>query len=345
MIYVNKLRKWLLISFLISAISIVLVMFYTIGPQTLELIHDIRPEFLLAAVFLHLSSYILWGLRTKTMCNSLGFRVGLSRSIEIVTSSTFLASVTPSSIGGEPLRVHLLNQDNVPVGKATAVVLGERLLDGILIMMSAPLALHLFRRIISSSGLDIVIMVGELFLILIFVMVIYAVWHPHHTKKALYFILHRVAGFMGKGGDPRLDRVLGKIDLIIEDFHDSMAFFVTKGRKGLLFGSVYTVLFWLVEFAMVPVILMGLNQPPSIIISFAAQILLMILLVIPVTPGSSGVAELGATSLFSVFVPAYMVGIVVIAWRVFTLYMNLIVGGFVSFKILKDTDYIRNLMK
>ncbi|NYT19742.1 MAG: flippase-like domain-containing protein, partial [Methanosarcinales archaeon] len=183
----NKLQKWLLISLLISAISIVLVLFYTIDPKTLELISNIRLEFLLAAVFLHFSSYVFWGLRTKTMCRSLGFNVGFSRSVEIVTSSTFLASVTPSSIGGEPLRVHLLNQDDVPVGNATAVVLGERLLDGVLIMMAAPLSLHLFRRIMSSSGLDIVIMAGELFLVLVFLMVIYAVWHPHHTKKALYF--------------------------------------------------------------------------------------------------------------------------------------------------------------
>ncbi|MGM0769998.1 MAG: lysylphosphatidylglycerol synthase transmembrane domain-containing protein [Halobacteriota archaeon] len=345
MIDVNNLTKWLSISLLISAISIVLVMFYTIDPQTLELINNIRPEFLLAAVLLHLSSFIFWGLRTRSMCASLGFKVGISRSIEIVTSSTFLASVTPSSIGGEPLRVHLLNQDKVPVGNATAVVLGERLLDGILIMMAAPIALNLYRKTIANSGLDIVIMAGEISLVLVFLMVMYAVWHPHQTRKTLKFLIHRIAGFFDKGDDPRIERIMGKLDMVIEDFHYSMAFFITKGHKGLLFGSIYTILFWLVEFAMVPVILMGLNQSPSILISFAAQVLLMILLVIPVTPGSSGVAELGATSLFSVFVPAYMVGIVVVAWRTFTLYMNLFVGGFVSFKILKDADYIRNMMK
>ena len=53
---------------------------------------------------------------------------------------------------------------------------------------------------------------------------------------------------------------MGKIDKVIEDFHYSMAFFVTKGRQGLLFGSIYTIHFWFVECAMVPVIRMGLNQ-------------------------------------------------------------------------------------
>jgi len=339
------MKKWLIISLFISTISIIAVMFYTLDPQTLESIRNIRTEFLLLALCLHLLSYLLWGLRTRSMCKFLGFDVSIPRAVEIVISSTFLASVTPSSIGGEPLRVHLLGQENVPVGSATAVVLGERLLDGVLILVSAPIALHLFRGVISISGLNTLVVMGELLLSLTFLIVIYAVWHPHHTKKAFNYVIHRVAVITGKADSSRLERLTDKLDMVIDDFHSSMAFFVTKGRKGLLFGSVYTILFWIVEFAMVPVILMGLNQPPAIVISFAAQVLLMILLVLPITPGSSGIAELGATSLFSLFVPVYLIGIVVVAWRAFTLYLNLIVGGFVSFKILKDAEYLKDLMK
>ncbi len=339
------MKKWLIVSLFISIISIIAVMFYTLDPQTLESIRNIRPEFLLLALCLHLLSYLLWGLRTRSMCKFLGFDVSIPRAVEIVISSTFLASVTPSSIGGEPLRVHLLGQENVPVGSATAVVLGERLLDGVLILVSAPIALHLFRGVISISGLNTLVVMGELLLSLTFLVVIYAVWHPHHTKKAFNYLIHRVAVFTGKADSSRLERLTNKLDMVIDDFHSSMAFFVTKGRKGLFFGSVYTILFWIVEFAMVPVILMGLNLPPAIVISFAAQVLLMILLVLPITPGSSGIAELGATSLFSLFVPVYLVGIVVVAWRAFTLYLNLIVGGFVSFKILKDAEYLKDIMK
>ncbi|ABE53260.1 protein of unknown function UPF0104 [Methanococcoides burtonii DSM 6242] len=341
----NNIKKWLMISLFISVISIIAVMFYTLDPQTLVSIRNIRTEFLLLALCLHLLSYLLWGLRTRAMCKFLGFDVSITRAFEIVTSSTFLASVTPSSIGGEPLRVHLLGQENVPVGSATAVVLGERLLDGILILVSAPVALHLFRGVISTSALSTVVVMGELLLFLTFLTIIYAVWHPHYTKKTLNYIIHRTAVVTGTAESGRLEDLTRKLDMIIDDFHNSMAFFVTKGRKGLFFGSVYTILFWIVEFAMIPVILIGLNQPPAIVMSFAAQVLLMILLVIPITPGSSGVAELGATSLFSLFVPVYLIGIVVVAWRAFTLYLNLIVGGFVSFKILKDTEYLKELIK
>ena len=126
-----------------------------------------------------------------------------------------------------------------------------------------------------------------------------------------------------------------------------IAFFTYSVRveEGLLKGIACTFIFWIVEFSMLPVVLMGLNIEPAGLVVYAAQIILMIVIVIPTTPGSSGVAELGATTLFSVFVPTYILGIVVISWRAFTYYLNLLVGGFVSFKILRDTGFVNRMLK
>ena len=79
------------------------------------------------------------------MTSALGHKVGLIRSFEIVVSGTFVAALTPSSIGGEPLRIHLLSQDKMPIGKATAVILGERILDAMLMLLAAPFSLYLFQ--------------------------------------------------------------------------------------------------------------------------------------------------------------------------------------------------------
>ena len=62
-------------------------------------------------------------------------------------------------------------------------------------------------------------------------------------------------------------------------------------------------------------------------------------------PGSSGVAELAAISLFSVFIPANILGITVAAWRDFTFYTNIVAGGFVSLKLLKDTELVKKYLK
>jgi hypothetical protein len=46
-----------------------------------------------------------------------------------------------------------------------------------------------------------------------------------------------------------------------------------------------------------------------------------------------------------VFVSSSLLGITVVVWRALTFYMNLLVGGFVSFRILKDTEIMKKLLR
>lgn len=337
--------KWVTSSILISILSIAIALIFTLDTTTTEIVREIRPEYILVALGVHMLSFIIWGLRTKSMASALGHKIGIITALEIVVSSTFVAAITPSSIGGEPLRIHLLNQNRMPVGKATAVVLGERLLDAVLILIIAPFSLHLFHGIMSAPTLDIVLISGEILLIAGLIFVLYAVLRPHSIKRAINILMGWIIRLGGKKAGSKLYKLSESIDLEIDEFHKSIRIFFTEGRAGLFYGSIYTVMFWIVEFSLLPVILLGFNQAPSVKIAFAAQVILMIILIVPLTPGSSGVAELSAISLFSVFVPANILGIAVAAWRAFTFYANLILGGFVSFKLLKDTELIQKYLK
>ncbi|AKB75669.1 Integral membrane protein [Methanosarcina lacustris Z-7289] len=330
---------------MISILSIVIVLIFTLDTTTTEIVRKIRPEYLLAALGIHMLSFIIWGLRTKSMASALGHKIGIITALEIVISSTFVAAITPSSIGGEPLRIHLLSQNQMPIGKATAVVLGERLLDAILILLIAPFSLLLFHGIMSNPTLDIVLISGELLLIVSLIFVLYAVLRPHNIKLAINVLVGWIARLGGKKTGSKLSKLSESIDREMEEFHNSMHIFFTEGRKGLFYGSIYTVIFWIVEFSLLPVILLGLNQAPSVMIAFAAQAILMIILIVPLTPGSSGIAEFSAITLFSFFVPANALGITVAAWRAFTFYINLLVGGFVCFKLLKNTEMIQKYIK
>jgi hypothetical protein len=56
---------------------------------------------------------------------------------------------------------------------------------------------------------------------------------------------------------------------------------------------------------------------------------------IPLTPGSSGIAELSATSLYSLFIPSAIVGIFVVLWRLILYYFNIFLGIFGTVIIVK----------
>ncbi len=340
----NKLKKWILISLLISFFSGLLVVFLTFDSGTINALMEIRPEYVLAAICVHASTYVIWGMRTRSLCKALGYDLSYTRSFEIVTSGTLAASITPSSLGGEPLRIHLLHVEDIPLGKATAVVLGERVLDGILILSMAPISIYIIRGILNDSVFDAMFIFAEAGLVILLVLLLYAIWKPGPTRKVVYFFVHRIAPLFGERTDAALEKIISRVDSELEYFHDSISVLLNDGKKGLAFGIFHTVAFWLVDFSMLYIILLGLNQNPDPVVVLASQVIVMVLLVIPATPGASGIAEFAGTTVFSLFVSSSVLGIAVIAWRAFTFYMNVFVGGFVSFKILKDTDFIKNFL-
>ncbi|WP_292464753.1 flippase-like domain-containing protein [Methanolobus sp.] len=342
----NKLKKWLIVSLLISLVSGIVVLIFTFDTGTIHGLLSIRPEYIVAAACIHGLSYLVWGVRLRGMCKTLGYKISVSRSFQIVTSSAFAASVTPSSMGGEPVRVHLLHLDKISLGKASAIVLGERLLDGIVILSFAPLSLYVFKVIMEDPGIDILLIAAALFLLGVLLLVLYAVWKPVATRKLAMFFVKWIAPFVGARTDARLEQIISKVDCELENFHGSIFMFLKKeNRKGLFFGVLNTFLFWGVEFSMLYVILIGLNQYPNPLVVISAQVLMALLMAIPATPGASGIAEFGAITIFSMFVSSSLLGITVVVWRALTFYMNLLVGGFVSFRILKDTEMMKKLLR
>ncbi len=191
-----------------------------------------------------------------------------------------------------------------------------------------------------------VIVLGELISVVNLVLVIYALLKPRYVKLAIHYqVGWLIKHLNGRKIADKLEKVSKSIDREIDEFHKSIFLFFTEGHSGLFYGIVYTFIYWIIEFSSLPVVLLGLNQQPSVLICFAAQVLLLIIIVVPLTPGSSGVAEFAAISLFSVFMPVSILGIAVTAWRAFTFYTNIIVGGFVSFKLLKDTEIVRKFLR
>ena len=338
--------KWVTRSILISILSIAIILIFTLDTTTIKVVREIRPGYILAAFGIHILSFVIWGLRIRAMTSALGHKISLRRSYEIVVSGTFIAALTPSSIGGEPLRILLLTQDKMPIGRASAVILGERILDAVLMLLVVPFSLYLFRGMLLDSRLDVVIVLGEFLSVVSLALVLYALLRPHYVKLAI----NNLVGWMikrlsGRKIGGKLYRLSESIDREIDEFHESIHLFSTEGRAGLFYGIIYTVIYWIVDFSSLPVVLMGLNQPPSVLTCFAAQALLLIVIVAPLTPGSSGVAEFAATYLFSVFMPANIIGIAVVAWRSLTFYTNILVGGIVSFKLLKDTELVKKYLK
>ena len=248
-----------------------------------------------------------WAMRVKKMSGSLGYPIKFFYSLNLVFANLLAAAVTPAQAGGEPVRVHELYKANVPLGDATAVVIMERVLDGIALACLAAFAMFALSEQWHSLGAisDVMIYITWIFVAGCLFLFYLAIRRPDVMKR----VADRAARFFTRKWEPaRVTVILERIDAEIANFHAAVLRFVRTAKSGLAWGMLFTLLYWVSEIVTASLILMGLGQPPLFFESFVIQLILAILMMLPLTPGSSGIAEVGATSMYALFLPYSIVG-------------------------------------
>ncbi|MDI6867644.1 flippase-like domain-containing protein [Methanoculleus sp.] len=320
--------KWLLVSIGFSVLVLAIVLYFTVDETTVDYLRRVNQLYIIAAALLHILSLVFWSLRIQKMSGSLGFRVRFSHCMNLVLANMLVAAVTPSQAGGEPVRIHELYRAGVPVGDATAVVIMERVLDGIILgalgVFSVLFLGNYWRGLTTGvSGMGVLLGVAWVAITLFVLFFVYSVKNPDYLKRALKWGSRWIDR---RWHLKRLEHLLEAIDREVDNFSNALARFVGHGKVGLFWGVVFSVLFWLSEFVIASLLLMGLGQPPHLIESFVVQIVVAIIMMLPLTPGSSGIAELSATSFYSLFVPSSIVGVFVLLWRLILYYLNIVLG-------------------
>lgn len=338
----NKTLKIpIILSVTFSIVIIILILYFTVNAETIDQLSkvSIKYEFFAIAILLNVLYWILWGARLKVLANMTDkkIKIGLIESTKIIIANFFLACITPSMAGGEPVRIHLLNKDGMSIGCATATVLGERLMDAIFILILVPIALFIFKEVRDLGFISLGLTIGVIFFVILLIFFIYAIINPEKTKSFLITISKKFGRFSKKKDVGK--KIVQRINYEVDNFHESMYRFSGKNKKSLIFASILTVLFWSCGFLIPSMILLGLGLPPYFIESYAAQVLLLVIIMMPTTPGSAGVTEVGIYGLYGVLIGTSsdtLIGVFIVLYRFVTFHMNLIAGAFFQYRIFKS---------
>ena len=330
-----------ILSVTLSIVIIIIILIFTVDAKTLDQLSSIsiKYEFFVIAIFLNILYWILWGARLKILANMIdkNVKIGLFKSTKIVIANLFLACITPSMAGGEPVRIHLLNKDGMSLGCATAAVLGERLIDAIFILIVVPIALFIFKDVRDLGFISLGLTIGIIVFLLLLILFIYAIVRPDKTKSLLIFLNKKFRRFSKKKESE--SKIIRKINREVDNFHKSMYCFSGDHRKSLILASILTVLFWSSGFLIPSMILLGLGLPPYFIESYAAQILLLVIIMMPTTPGSAGITEVAIYGLYGVLIgtsSSTLIGVFIVLYRFVTFHMNLIAGAIFQYRIFKS---------
>jgi glycosyltransferase 2 family protein len=336
--------KWLLISVGFSTLVLGGVLYFTVDETTIDYLSRVNPLFLLFALLSHIVALGFWALRIQKMSASLGYRVSFKHCLNLVFANMLVAAVTPSQAGGEPVRIHELYRADVTLGDATAIVIMERVLDGIVLGALGAFAMLFLGSYWASltagmSGVSLVMYAAWISVTAFVLIFAYSVKNPDRLKR----FLKRVSKWIDRRWRlKRLEHFLEVIDREVDNFHQGMSRFVRHGRSGLVWGMLFTTLFWFAEFIIASLLLVGLGQPPYLIESFVIQLVIAVIMMLPLTPGGSGIAELSATSLYGLFVPSAIVGVFVLLWRLILYYCNIVLGLLPSLSIVRREIIVRS---
>ena len=326
--------KWLYISIGFSLLVLVIILFLTINENTIKYIREINPIFLLLAFLTHIMTMCFWAWRVQKMSGSLGYHIGFFYCLNLVFANLLAAAITPAQAGGEPVRVHELYRANVPIGDATAVVIMERVLDGIALAALAAFAMIVLTDQWKSLGTisEVMVYITWIFVSGCLFLFYLAIKRPDVVKK----VVHRISRFFTRTWETaRVEKLVERADTEIDNFNDTVIKFVKSAKGGIFWGMLFTLLYWVSEILTASLILVGLGQSPLFLESFVIQLILAILMMLPLTPGSSGIAEAGAYSMYSMFIPVSIVGIFVVIWRVVLYYFNIALGILSSIIIVR----------
>ncbi|MEN6516687.1 MAG: flippase-like domain-containing protein [Methanospirillum sp.] len=327
-------RRWAWLSIGFSLVVLAVVLYLTVDRNTLELLLNFNPFYLLLALLLRTFSLVFWAFRMTELSKALRYHVGVRYAFLVVTANLFAGAITPGQAGGEPVRIHGLYRAGLKIGDATAVVLMERVLDGVVLSLMGviamialgPLWLSLPPWIIAGMGLAWAFMVGLILLLA------FAVRHPERVKV----LVMRVLGWAERRfPGERLRKAAAGAERETDVLFASLLYFTSKGRRGLVMGGLCTAAFWSSEFFVASLILIALGQAPFVAESFLFQLIIAIVSTVPLTPGSSGIAEIAATSLYVLIVPSSIVGVFVLLWRALLYYYNIVVGAIGSLWVVR----------
>jgi uncharacterized protein (TIRG00374 family) len=210
-------------------------------------------------------------------------------------------------------------------------------MDAIFILFLVPIALFIFKDVRDLGFISLGLTIGVIVFVLLLILFIYAIVKPDKTKAILITLSKKFKRFSKKKESE--SKIIRKINCEVDNFHKSMYCFSGDNRKSLILAGFLTVLFWSSGFLIPSMILLGLGLPPYFIESYAAQVLLLVIIMMPTTPGSAGVTEVGIYGLYGVLIgtsSATLIGVFIVLYRFVTFHMNLIAGAIFQYRIFKS---------
>ncbi len=322
----NRIARGIKLFLALTFAGAFIILYRSSFTESIALLRGFRIGYLVLIVILALSDWIISGLRVYIFAKKIHPGISFQQCVRANLACIFLGGVTPSQTGGGAGQIYALYR------------YGMRLVDATVTSFLPYISTVVFLPV---CGILITIFVGPQFegtylhafsraTILVFSLILAAVIlslvDPVRFESFARSVLGAIP-LLGKKikGSARIDEMFHAL----QRYHELMILFLRRRMHYIVAGFILTALIYFNKFVIAYLVIRGLGIEAEFWQVIYLQLILILVFYFSPTPGSSGLAEVGSAVIMGQIVPKTHVGIFVLLWRFFTLFIGMAAGSYV----------------
>lgn len=303
---VNRLTILISVGVLIN----VLIVYFISGEFKLENLLAFNPWFLLLSLFFGVLPMFWHAVEILIWARYFDLKLHPVDAFRISVSTVLGSAVTPTMLGGGPVKWGLLVHYGLRSGQAAAVVTFAGLQDlvfllgmiAVSVLLSDRIGPEVFSQIFEkfSGKAPTVALIGA-GIVLLLALLVYLLGRTEFGRKFRRKLLDSYG-----------------------DFRDAYKLLAAHGKWYFLAATTATTFRWLSRFLVVLTLAAGLSIDTDYTELMVSQWMVYSSMTAMPTPGAAGGAEAVFYLVYKNYIPKELIGVLIFAWRFFTEYMRLI---------------------
>ncbi|MEY3398772.1 MAG: hypothetical protein RL220_1366 [Bacteroidota bacterium] len=266
-------------------------------------------------------------------------------SFEVIMLWEFASALTPSVVGGSGIAMFIINREGINMGKATAITFVTAMLDEIFYIIMVPVVFIIIgsdalfpsmwvSESFGTSSIKVLFFIGYFFIVFLTLLILGGIfWRPNLFKR----LLQRITSLRGlKSLQKRATRLGDEIIISSQELRGKPLSYWSK-------SFIATMMSWTARFFTLNFILLAFVQEKGMdhLLVYGRQLVMWVIMLISPTPGGSGIAEIALAKFFDFMVPAGLLAVVAIIWRLLTYFPYLFMGVVVLPRWFRRTGLIQ----
>ena len=326
-----KVMKGVKLFVALTTVGILLILYRSTFSASFAHLRNFDLTLLAVIAGLVLFDWLAAGLRVYIFATKVHPGISFAGCMRANLANIFMGGVTPSQTGGGAGQIYILYKEGMGAMDATV----SSFLSFVSTAIFLPLCGIFIITFIKPDFQNVTLQYLSSYTLLLFSLILAAVAVSLIDPGLFERIVRRTAGLV-----PLLRRKFVESDAFhtfvktFRRYHDLMTYFLKEGLHYLLGGLLLTAVIFFNKFVIAYLVIRGLGIQADFWQVIYLQLILILVFYFAPTPGSSGVAEVSAAFIMGQIIPKGQTGVFVILWRFFTLFMGMIVGGYVLLRYL-----------